>query len=199
MRYLLISVMVLLMSVSARAEPRGSLGMSVDREWDTGEAFVSKREVYCALLVSRLAKRGSGPTYVKKTERSYASRMKTCMEIAYAAEARNLGLTFVLSLAWEEAKFDSSAVSDAGAYGPLQVLPKYWCPKRRLRGCNLIEAGLDAIEMLSGKYETLYEVACHYNGGVRCNKYSKAYAMRILAMQQRLEIFHRWLIEYGGE
>ena len=122
----------------------------------------------------------------------FETRYTTCLAVVAVAQIADVDPYLAVSVAWFESKFNPDAVSSAGAVGPLQVLPKYWCPERRLRGCNLLEAGARALQRYTRKY-ALREALCRYNAGGRGCKVQRAakYADRVLRMQKRLRNFER--------
>lgn len=110
---------------------------------------------------------------------------ETCEEVATAAQERGIDPALIISLAWEESRF-RWVTSSAGAVGPLQALPELWCPDKVERGCDLIEAGLDAWEAFSERWPNEFDTACHYNGGNRCGPRSIDYAQRVMTRYYRL-------------
>ena len=105
-------------------------------------------------------------------------RFTTCVEVGIGAIAEGLHPSLVVALSYTESRFNRRAVSHAGARGPLQILPKYHCPERRLRGCNLIKAGIGAIIRYRNRYGS--DWLCHWNSGNRCYKKSRAFARIVL-------------------
>lgn len=136
--------------------------------------------------------RKSGKTYDKKLRRSTGTRLAVCKKIEKLVHrGQALGWytnnpLLPLVVAWRETGFTEKTISDAGAKGPLQVMTHYWCPKHRR--CNLIRAGLDALQAYHKRQPTLCKVLAAYNGG-SCAKTSNsyAYAQRIIQVLQRLE------------
>ena len=110
---------------------------------------------------------------------------EVCEEVTTAAIHRDIDPVLIASLSWEESRFRFTE-SQAGAVGPLQVLPQYWCPDGRTVRCNLIEAGLDAYESFADTWPNVEETLCHYNGGNVCGESSVDYADRILSRYQDL-------------
>ena len=111
----------------------------------------------------------------------------------------DLGVDPVLavSVAIEESGLERGLVSKAGARGPLQIIPRYFCPsesgvvspsKRQgvLYGCDLTYYGVKAIDWFLKEYEGegkdlgLRGALCHYNSGTHCNSSSRAYAQRVI-------------------
>jgi hypothetical protein len=107
--------------------------------------------------------------------------MVVCEEVANAAIERGEDPALFVSLAWEESRF-RYVESSAGAVGPLQAIPRHWCPNGQERGCDLIEAGFLAYDAFRERFPELRETLCHYNAGTRaCPARSYAYADRIIA------------------
>ena len=113
-------------------------------------------------------------------------RLPVCMRVATAAHDANLNVGLVVSLAWEESGFTERSVSSAGAIGPFQVLPRYFCPSGRRAGCDLYKAGIDAILGWNRRYPKVADTLCHYNSGNRCYKSSRNYAGRIISRYRRI-------------
>ncbi len=115
--------------------------------------------------------------------------MTTCMQVAIVADRANIDPVYATALAYTESRFRRTAVSSVGAQGPMQVLPQYHCPNGRLRGCDLVAAGVGAL----GRYMRRYggwdgtrcgrvnwgEAFCHYNSGRNCYRRSRAFARTV--------------------
>jgi len=84
-----------------------------------------------------------------------------------------------VSLAFHESRLDAGAVSSAQAVGPMQVIPRWWCPERVLEGCDLVAAGVGALAALTGRYGALEGIA-RYNAGNRPGPLAWAYAERVV-------------------
>lgn len=98
-------------------------------------------------------------------------RLRVCSIVARRAERRGLDVPLVVELAWGESGFDLNSVNKgSGCSGVLQASPKYWCPGGKKEGCDLLEAGLDALDFLLKRYPTEEKALCHYKSGNRCTK-----------------------------
>ena len=118
----------------------------------------------------------------------YDERLRTCIDIARTADEHELPVALVVALAHEESRFVADIVSKAGARGPLQIIPRYFCPnaqgelaphKRagRLEGCDLIVDGVKAVKWFWVTYDNDWSAAlCHYNSGEKCFARSRGYA-----------------------
>lgn len=87
-----------------------------------------------------------------------ADAVDECRAVSDLATERGMPLAVVVSLAYHESKFDPDAKSKQGALGPLQALPRFYCPQykhckakgrqgcyRLVSRCDLRSAGLDAL------------------------------------------------------
>ncbi len=112
-------------------------------------------------------------------------RLETCYEIAVRAEAHGYDPVLLVSLAYVESRFASRAVSNVGAQGPMQVMPRYFCPNGELEGCDLVAAGMKAFGLYR-RHGDPREVLCHYAAGKVCNERSRVYADRVLKKARRI-------------
>mgnify|MGYP003626858172 FL=1 len=109
-----------------------------------------------------------------------ADRYKTCIAVGVEAEMHDLPASLVVALSYTESRFSPGAVSDAGASGPLQVVPRFHCPDGKAKGCDLITAGLRALKKYRKKYKRWPAALCHWNSGNRCYRKSKLFARIVL-------------------
>ena len=114
-------------------------------------------------------------------------RADVCAQVEQAARAAGVEPAFAVALSYTESRFSRDAVSSAGAAGPLQILPKYYCPEGRKSGCDLIEAGIGAIIRHQRRYgPRRFDILCHWNSGVRCTPRSRNFARRVLKRRRLL-------------
>lgn len=66
----------------------------------------------------------------------------TCAEVAVRAPLYGIPPKVAVRQAYAESRFRRDRVSGAGAVGPLQVIPRYWC---RRAPCDHVGAGLRAM------------------------------------------------------
>ena len=130
----------------------------------------------CALLLS------AHP--MKDNDR--ANRTAVCIHVGKAALDADLDPAVIISVAWYESALNPRAVSSAGAVGPLQVLPRYFCPRKRVKGCDLTQAGIRAFKAWKKRYPVLKDTLCHYNSGNVCNKKSRRYASLVIRLSKKL-------------
>ena len=121
-----------------------------------------------------------------RIENKMHDRISVCISVMDAAVELNAPPNLSAAVAFHESKFNSSVVSKAGARGPMQVLPKYWCPDGKLKGCDLLREGIHALKVYLAKYDDEKEALCHYNAGNKCTKQSRYYARRVLSTRKRL-------------
>ena len=101
-------------------------------------------------------------------------QVDTCRAVAARASSHQIDLPNIIALAWHESGMHIRERSKRGAVGPLQVLPRYWCPKGRKTGCDLILAGIKAYIHYSNASSTFVETVCRYNSGKGCNFSSRS-------------------------
>lgn len=89
----------------------------------------------------------------------------TCAEIAIRAPFYGVSAEVAVEWAFLESRFRRYRKSYAGAYGPLQVLPRYWCP---LPCFDPVGAGLRAVRHYTTRYKDLKMARCRYSGRRKC-------------------------------
>jgi soluble lytic murein transglycosylase-like protein len=114
--------------------------------------------------------------------------MSTCQHIVKAAKKGGLDPLTMAAVGWVESGMLTTVVSRAGAIGPLQVMPKYWCPKGQAQGCDTISAGIEAFKVWRKHFPKLKDTLCHYNSGWKCNRYSRHYARSVLRERRKIKV-----------
>lgn len=94
-----------------------------------------------------------------------------CVELVQKASEVGHDEFIIIAIAHTESRFNKNAVSKAGAVGIMQILPKYFCPKKG--PCNYTEAGFRAWEAWS-RNRTMKESLCRYNSGRPCSESARA-------------------------
>ncbi len=117
-------------------------------------------------------------------------RFKTCVAVGSAAKQHHQDINLLIALSFTESRFNMNAVSSAGAHGPLQVKPVFHCPGKRLKGCDLITAGLQALRKYRKKYGRWSEALCHWNSGNKCYRRSRLFARIVLKRRRALSRSH---------
>ena len=115
-------------------------------------------------------------------------QLKTCEQVATQTIQQGHDPIHLITVGWYESAHIPTVVSSKGAVGPLQVLKRYWCPKKGR--CDYISAGIKAwdtyLEQSKGNIEN---TLCRYNSGQPCKKASKNtryYMSRITKAIQKL-------------
>lgn len=116
-------------------------------------------------------------------------QMNTCTEIAIEAIKQGFDPVHLVTVGWYESAHIPTAVSSKGAVGPLQILKRYWCPKRG--HCDYIKAGVKAwgsyYRQSRGDIEN---TLCRYHSGKPCSiapKKTRYYKSRISKSIQKLQ------------
>ena len=117
-------------------------------------------------------------------ERLKARKLEACVELGARASDAGRDVSLILAMSWIESAFEPKAKSKAGALGMLQILPRYFCPRRRAKGCDLIAAGFRAIDAWAALSKSRCEMLCKYNGGHVCGRRSRLYAHRVANIQR---------------
>ena len=108
------------------------------------------------------------------------------MRVGLEAKEGGLPTHISIALAYTESRFSTEAKSNRGAVGPLQILPKYHCPGRTARGCDLLAAGLSALRRYRTKYGDWASALCHWNSGNECYRRSRLFARIVLGRAREL-------------
>jgi hypothetical protein len=123
---------------------------------------------------------------------SHSEALSTCVQVYLAAEVAGEDPIEVAAQAGRESGWDARAVSPAGCRGALQVTPRHFCPGGKLKGCDLIAAGIAARKAWReglrrrGRSTTKTEVLCAYlRGYAHPRGESCAYARNVLALAAR--------------
>ena len=111
---------------------------------------------------------------------------EVCVEIADSAYEHGADVYLMIAIGWQESRFRDGLVSDAGAHGPMQAIPRYHCPERRLEGCDLVSAGVQAYQKFLDIFGSESEALCAYNGGMDCGPRSQRYARTVSRLADEL-------------
>ena len=116
------------------------------------------------------------------------AQIETCVEISQVALANGLDQSLAMAVGWEESRYTKKATSNKGAVGPMQILPKYWCPNGLSENCDLLLSGIIALKKLVGRYG-LNGGLCRYSSGRTCKAVSRSrwYKNRVLNYKASLE------------
>jgi len=110
------------------------------------------------------------------------SRAMVCRDVFQEAENQGVDPLLAVSVAHVESGFRRKAKSSAGAVGPMQVMPQFWCKSKR---CNLIEAGVRALKTYTSSHGEK-DGLCHYFSGRACKNYKsrKRYRDKVLRVKK---------------
>lgn len=154
-------------------------------------AITNKIKILCSFAIG-LMYSGNASSYIKKSSRrSFNKRLNTCYEIGIKAGERGINVPLAIAIGFHESRFSYSP-SDKGAKGPLGVLPKYHCKEEKK--CDLIDAGLSALEKFSAINKDVCNTLAQYNAGLEggCKKgtIGKDYATQVLRFYSLYEIIY---------
>jgi hypothetical protein len=102
-------------------------------------------------------------------------KMDTCWAIVQEAHEQDIDPALAITIAFNESRLRTDVKSSKGASGPLQAIPRLWCPDKNgkwtsdgehiEKGCDLIEAGIRALKYYTQTKPTLHEALRAYGGG----------------------------------
>lgn len=93
-------------------------------------------------------------------------RMETCSAVIEEAQEQGVDPKLAAAVSWVESRFYRNEVNPkSGAIGPLQVLPRYWCPNKQglwsihrddgiVPGCNTLKRGVFALKYYTNHRRT---------------------------------------------
>ena len=105
---------------------------------------------------------------------------KVCRKVMRAAEQRQLDPVLAATVAYHETKF-RYRIGAAGEVGPLQAMPRYWCPTTGK--CDEIQAGLKALGYYLSRHDSVEMALTRYNGA---GKSARAYARKVTKMHREV-------------
>lgn len=132
----------------------------------------------CWVALSNMFSSHPSESYMNALIDSVPKRIYICNEVALAAKKRNMDPVLAIAISYTETKF-TFIESGRGAKGPLGVIPKYHCTNKDIENCDLIDAGLNAIEkVLDLADDDLCQSLALYNRGMkgRCKKGRSEYS-----------------------
>ena len=106
-----------------------------------------------------------------------ALAVPVCAEVAVKARAAGVPARLATRLAYRESRLRHGLTSSAGAMGPLQAVPRYWCPAGVAEGCDLTAAGVRALRYyLRRERGDVRRALCAYTGRRQCGAEAVAWA-----------------------
>lgn len=119
----------------------------------------------------------SGSEPCQQTPTPLSPRQETvCRQVSTKAAQAGIDPVLAVAVAYHETKFIPK-VGAAGELGPLQAMPKYWCPKKGK--CDPLQAGIKALGYYLRKHDTLRMALTRYNGA---GPGARAYAETVLTI-----------------
>jgi len=110
-----------------------------------------------------------------------------CEDVGAAALVEGVPVELALAMAYTESRLNPDAESSAGALGPLQVIPRWHCPRRRARGCDLVGVGVRTLKRYRAKYGPAWaDALCHWNSGNTCVRRARIFARVVLRRAHEL-------------
>lgn len=116
---------------------------------------------------------------------------KVCRSVRTKAAEAGIDPTLAVAIAYHETKFRPK-VGAAGEIGPMQAMPKYWCPKKGR--CDATAAGLKALAYYLNRYDTLRMSVTRYNGA---GPGARAYADAVLALHRDIRSKTRSVLTFS--
>ena len=110
--------------------------------------------MYCGIIVK------------KNAHTMVQHRTQVCLDVANEATKQGVDPVLATAVAWRESAFLRKARSSAGAVGPMQVMPRFWCKSKK---CDYIEAGVRALKYYTERYGEQPGL-CAYFSGKTCSK-----------------------------
>ena len=145
------------------------------------------------------------------------SAFTTCLDLTHESRAQGVDRWFTRAMSYKEARWQYGRVGAAGEVGPLQIIPRYWCPKGT--DCSLpadqVKYGVRALKTMldrasrklnksqmhrrSSKFQEFQEflAACHYKGGNECG--SQATDSARLVQRRTLAFRRDWNVSQAKQ
>lgn len=117
--------------------------------------------------------------------KEFRAAQRVCEQVSAAAYKAGVDEPLALAVAVEETRLQHRPHKTSGARGPMQVLPKYWCPKKGK--CDYVEAGVDALKYYLDDSPSERRALQRYAGaGERARNYAERVLRRVKAIRALL-------------
>lgn len=103
---------------------------------------------------------------------SDTTRIDTCQAVSDEATAQGVDPRLAVAIAWAESRWFPDVINKrSGARGPMQILPRYWCPSADgvwriheygVRECDFIEGGVRALKYYVDHRKSLRSAVASY-------------------------------------
>lgn len=112
------------------------------------------------------------------------SRQSVCTDVVKEALSQGVDPVLTAAVSFRESAFKRRAVSQAGAVGPMQVLPRFWCKKKN---CDYIEAGVRALKFYTSKYGEQPGLCAYFSGKpcMRSTRSASRYRSSVIMISAR--------------
>ena len=126
-------------------------------------------------------------SYINVQSRRFAEKLHVCGRVAVEAKRQSVDPILAIAVAASESGFNANVESNKGAQGPLGVMPIYHCPKGKAKGCDLIKAGVSALDKVTALHpRDRCRALAVYNRGLegKCEdgRSEYGYALHVLSM-----------------
>lgn len=117
--------------------------------------------------------------------KEFRAAQRVCEQVSAAAYKAGVDEPLALAVAVEETRLQHRPHKTSGARGPMQVIPKYWCPKKGK--CDYVEAGVDALKYYLDDSPSERRALQRYAGaGERARNYAERVLRRVKAIRALL-------------
>ncbi len=128
-----------------------------------------------------------------RLQADHAAAYDVCIDVQARAAAMGFDGVWdrmIVAVAYWETGLDALARGPAGEVGPIQVMPRHFCPGGEADGCDGLTAGLRRMDELAEQFadsdHPQYDILCHYHGGTSCSDGEMDYAADIRSVMTRI-------------
>lgn len=152
------------------------MSLAMERVWEMEETLLQKQDVETII-------RSYAPNLSSETVQAYAEAIIT------NSNEYNVDPVLVTAMIWQESRFRHDAISNKGARGLLQIMPRTARgmgidPDRLFEPSTNLKAGIEYLSKLRKKYGNLRLGIIAYNqgeGNVSKSQYTPHYYTRVMA------------------
>ena len=110
------------------------------------------------------------------------SQIKNCEYVAARAAADKMDPFLMVALGFYESAFMGGVKSSQGAVGFLQVIPRYHCPRGKIKDCDTTAAGFRAYRKFYAITGNHRDALAMYNAGSKPGKTARRFANRVVKL-----------------
>lgn len=113
------------------------------------------------------------------TQKAISHKVEVCIEVSESAADHGVDAPLAVAVAHVESAFNRDALSSAGAVGPMQVMPRFWCSGDT---CDYTDAGMRALKTYVSRHG-VKDGLCAYFSGSKCrgSKARNRYRQKVLS------------------